>query len=211
MSGEAESGAMAAVYRARTREELAQGYEGWAEGYDAETAASGYRVPHLVAMLVARHVPTGAGEVLDAGCGTGLGGDLLAALGHRDLVGLDMSAPMMDRARELGCYRELVAGVLGEPLPFPDGRFAAVMAAGVFTSGHAPASSLRELVRVTRPGGRLLFSVRDVVHEGAGFAGEMAALAEAGAWRLVEAFGPVRAFTLREPHVRVRLFAYERT
>ncbi|WP_211262889.1 hypothetical protein [Rubellimicrobium mesophilum] len=62
MSTEAESEAMAAVYAARDAEELRAGYAAWAETYDAETAASGYRLPHLVAMLVARHVPREAGE-----------------------------------------------------------------------------------------------------------------------------------------------------
>jgi len=210
MSAEAESEAMAAVYAARSPEELKAGYAAWAETYDEETAASGYRLPHLVAMLVALHVAVDAGAVLDAGCGTGLGGDLLHALGYRGIVGLDMSDPMMERAARLGAYAELVRGVLGETLPFPDGRFAAVMTAGVFTLGHAPASGLRELVRVTRPGGRLLFSVRDVVHDNQGFREEQAALEAEGHWRLVEALGPVRAFTVREPHVLVRLFAYER-
>jgi SAM-dependent methyltransferase len=84
------------------------------------------------------------------------------------------------------------------------------MAAGVFTAGHAPARSLHELARVTRPGGRLLFSVRDVIYEGEGFREEQAALEAEGAWRLLEALGPVRAFTVKEPHVFVRLFAYER-
>ena len=210
MSVGAESEAMAAVYAARSAEELKAGYAAWAETYDAETAASGYRLPHLVAMLVARHVPVDAGEVLDAGCGTGVGGDLLHALGYRGVVGLDMSEPMMERAAKLGAYAELVRGVLGEPLPFPDGRFAAVMTAGVFTLGHAPAASLRELVRVTRPGGRFLFSVRDVVHDEQGFREEQAALEAEGAWRLLETRGPVRAFTVKEPHVFVRLFAYER-
>ena len=116
----------------------------------------------------------------------------------------------MERAAGLGAYAELVRGVLGKSLPFPDGRFAAVMAAGVFTLGHAPAASLRELVRVTRPGGRLLFSVRDVVHDEQGFREEQAALEAGGQWRLLEAFGPVRAFSVKEPHVQVRLFAYER-
>ncbi|EYD77782.1 weak similarity to ubiquinone/menaquinone biosynthesis methyl transferase [Rubellimicrobium mesophilum DSM 19309] len=148
--------------------------------------------------------------MLDAGCGTGVGGDLLHALGYRGIVGFDMSEPMMERAARLGAYAELVRGVLGEALPFPDGRFAAVMAAGVFTLGHAPAASLRELVRVTRPGGRLLFSVRDVVHDQQGFREEQAALEAEGEWRLLESLGPVRAFTVREPHVLVRLFACER-
>ena len=54
-------------------------------------------------------------------------GDLLHALGYGGVVGLDMSEPMMERAARLGAYAELVRGVLGDPLAFPDGRFAAVM------------------------------------------------------------------------------------
>ena len=210
MSGEAESAAMAAVYAARSPEELAAGYAAWAETYDAETAASGYRVPHLVAALFTRHVPREAWPVLDAGCGTGIAGDLLHALGHRGLLGLDLSAPMLERASGLGAYEELVRGRLGEPLPFADASFAAVLASGVFTAGHAPAESLDELVRVTRPGGRLVFSVRDVVHDGQGFRERQDALEAEGRWRGLESLGPTRAFTVREPHVLVRLFAYER-
>lgn len=208
---EAESEAMAAVYRARDLPELAKGYEAWAETYDAETAASGYRVPHLVAALFARHVPREAAPVLDAGCGTGVLGDLLHALGQRGLLGIDLSEPMLARAARLGAYGELRRMVLGGPLDLPDGAFAAVAASGVFTSGHAPAESLEELLRVTRPGGRLVFSVRDIVHEGAGFRERQEALEAQGRWRLLEATEPVRAFTVREPHVLVRVFAYERT
>lgn len=210
MSTKAESEAMSAVYAATSQKELEAGYAAWAETYDAETAASGYRLPALVAMLVAQQVPVEAGQVLDAGCGTGIGGDLLHALGYRGIVGIDMSEDMMARAARLNVYQDLVQGTLGATLPFPDRRFAGVMASGVFTLGHAPASSLRELVRVTRPGGRLLFSVRDVVHDEQGFREEQEALEAERVWRLLAANGPVRAFTIKEPQVLVRLFAYEK-
>ena len=47
---------------------------------------------------------------------------------------------------------------LGEPIDYPDDSYDAVAVCGVFTPNHAPASGLDELIRVTRPGGLLLFT-----------------------------------------------------
>ncbi len=48
---------------------------------------------------------------------------------------------------------------LGARLDFPDDRFAASTALGVLTPGHAPPTALDEMLRVTRPGGHLIFTV----------------------------------------------------
>jgi SAM-dependent methyltransferase len=61
---------------------------------------------------------------------------------------------MLGRARARGVYRELRRRALGDKLDFADEIFAAVVSFGVFTPGHAPASALDELVRITRPGGQ---------------------------------------------------------
>ncbi|WP_210526962.1 class I SAM-dependent DNA methyltransferase [Rubellimicrobium arenae] len=204
-----ESAAMAAVYAARTVGELAAGYADWAERYDAETAASGYRLPHLCAAFLARHLPAEARPILDAGCGTGLVGDDLRALGYDGITGIDLSEPMLARAAGRGVYAVLRQMTLGEPLDLPDAGFAAVISSGVFTAGHAPASSLDELLRVTRPGGVLVFSVRDDIHRTQGFRERQDALEAQGRWRLRERSEPVRAFTVREPHVLARVFVYE--
>jgi SAM-dependent methyltransferase len=142
------------VYAATTPDELADAYAAWAADYDRETAASGYCLPFLIPAWLARHLPPGAGPVLDAGCGTGLSGPCLKALGYADVEGLDMSPDMLAIAASRGAYSELKRGILGAPLPWPDGHFAAFVSAGVFTAGHAPAAGLHELVRITR-GGRL--------------------------------------------------------
>ena len=52
---------------------------------------------------------------------------------------------------------------LGDTLPWQDGHFRAVMSTGVFTEGHAPAGGLFELARITRPGGHVVFTVRDSI------------------------------------------------
>jgi demethylmenaquinone methyltransferase / 2-methoxy-6-polyprenyl-1,4-benzoquinol methylase len=93
-------------------------------------------------------------RVLDACCGTG---DLaLAARSHgaAEVVGLDFSARMLERARAKGPGIEWVQGdVLA--LPFEDASFdSATVGFGIRNVDDLEAG-LRELRRVLRPGGRL--------------------------------------------------------
>ncbi len=50
---------------------------------------------------------------------------------------------------------------LGNGLDFPKGCFGAVISVGAITQGHAPPSGFADLVEVTRPGGRIVFTLRD--------------------------------------------------
>jgi predicted TPR repeat methyltransferase len=208
MTGDADKTALDMVYAAATETELTAAYAAWANGYDTETAALGYCLPFLIAAWVARHVPKGEGPLLDAGCGTGLSGPYLQALGYDDLTGLDLSQEMLDIAGSRQCYGELKLAALGGPLPWPDGHFRAFLSTGVFTSGHAPASSLDELVRVTAKGGHAIFTVRETVLEAGGFQEKFAALEAAGKWLSVEASPPFRAFAVAEPDVLVKAYIF---
>ncbi|SOC43310.1 methyltransferase family protein [Rhizobium subbaraonis] len=206
---ERESEALGRVYAARTTDELSAAYSAWSNVYDQETAAAGYCLPFVIGSWVARHVPADARPLLDAGCGTGLSGPYLQALGYRDIEGLDMSEDMLALAAGRSCYSSLKIGTLGQKLPWPDGHFAAFFCTGVFTEGHAPASALEELVRITRKGGHAIFTVRDVMLEKGGFTRAFEALESAGRWRPVEASAPFRAFAVAEPDVLVRAFVFE--
>ena len=208
MSDGTESAAMAAVFAARTRDELAAGYRDWAGTYDSENAGAGYRLPYMCCAFVARHVGPGDGPVLDAGCGTGINGDALAVLGYRDIVGIDLSEPMLALAGERGAYSSLRHMILGEPLDLPSDHFAAVISSGVFTEGHAPHASFDELIRVTRPGGVLVFSVRDDIYEERGFRVRQEELERDGRWRLGGRSERFRSFSLKEAHVIGRVFVY---
>ena len=64
-------------------------------------------------------------------------------------------------------------------LPFEDARFAGCVCAGVFTTGHVGAEGLDELLRVIRPGGVLVLTVKDKTWDG-GFAARVAALEAEG-------------------------------
>ena len=163
----------------------------------------------MIAGWVARYVKPADGPVLDAGCGTGLTGPYLKALGYDEIHGLDFSPKMIDIARSRKCYQILKPARLGGSLPWEDGTFAAVYSTGVFTEGHAPASSFDDLVRITRKGGFIIVTVRDTVFERDGFAQKFADLEMSGHWIPVETSDPFRAFAIAEPEVLVNTFVFK--
>jgi len=108
-----------------------------------------------------RNRPPGAVRLLDVACGTGR---FTAALKDNfpaaRVTGLDMSAAYLDHARRRVGPRPRLFWQQGaaEALPFPDGHFDAVSA--VFLFHELPRKIRRraaaEMVRVTRPGGRIV-------------------------------------------------------
>jgi ubiquinone/menaquinone biosynthesis C-methylase UbiE len=103
-----------------------------------------------------RLLPPHAGKsVLDLGCGSGRYSDLLQPGKPRLVVGLDVSSAMLLRSRR--SRASLVLGD-GRTLPFPSRSFDLVVAGLVV--GHVPelTSLLREVARVTRPKGEVVYS-----------------------------------------------------
>ena len=170
-------GALGAVYAAKSADEVAAAYDGWAEDYDAEMAATGYRHPTIGLALLARYLPRGAAPVLDAGVGTGIAGPWFGILGWPEVWGVDISPGMLAVAARKGAYARLARAVLGERLEFPDGHFAAVISTGVFTTGHVGAEALPELVRITASGGIIVLTVKGALWDG-GFKASLQALVE---------------------------------
>ena len=209
MTEESEQSPLEQVYSASSAEELAAAYARWSSEYDRETAALGYCLPFMITAWVSRYVPKGKAALLDAGCGTGLTGPYLRALGYDAIDGLDFSEEMLAIARQRNAYAELKQVALGETLPWSDGHFAAFLATGVFTEGHAPASGLDELARVTKPGGHAIFTVRDTVLEEGGFRDVFEWLEKAERWKPVEESQLFRAFSVAEPEVLVKAFVFE--
>lgn len=88
-------------------------FDYFAENFDEQLGLLDYRAPQLLMDAVEAAVET-AGRTLhtlDAGCGTGLCGARLHAL-SRELVGVDLSRRMLEKARQLGFYDSLHKGEL---------------------------------------------------------------------------------------------------
>ena len=156
---------LAAVYGAKSPAELASAYDEWAASYDSDMAEVGYRHPAVGLALLTRYLPAGSEPILDAGAGTGLVGELLSTVGYPVVDALDASPGMLEIARSKNAYREFHHAFLGDPLEFEDGKYAAVVSTGVFTTGHVGVEGLPELFRIVRPGGVIVLSVKMTVWE----------------------------------------------
>jgi predicted TPR repeat methyltransferase len=196
------------VYSARDNRELASSYDEWAEDYEDDMLSLGYAIPAVAAGFVGRHVPLG-GTVLDAGAGTGLFGSILRVLGYEDLVGIDISERMLEKAGEKDAYHGLHRMVLGEPLGFDEDSFSAAVSVGVFTTNHAPPEALDELVRVVEPEGWVIFSVREDVYWKKGFEEKQASLEKEGSWRRVTMSEALQPFLAGNTSHMSRLFVYK--
>jgi predicted TPR repeat methyltransferase len=196
------------IYSSKNTEELAERYDEWAINYDQDLEEGyGWQIPQLIAGELSRFVPVNA-RVLDAGAGTGLVGQYLGALGYSDLTAMDLSREMLAKAREKGVYRELHQMDMSRTLDFPENAFDAIVCAGVLTYSHAPAESLFEMVRVTKPGGHILFSLRTDAYESMGFETIVRELESKGRWKLVEKKGH-QSFTEKDQDVVHDVWVYQ--
>jgi SAM-dependent methyltransferase len=199
------------IYSSQGNQELEERYDQWAKDYNNDLEdVFGWLGPQRAAEVLARHVPRHA-RVLDAGAGTGLVGQALSTLGYERLVAMDLSQGMLDEARKKDIYVELRQMVMGETLDYPTDSFDAIISVGVLTVGHAPASSLDELIRITKPGGHILFSLRPDIYEDGGFKEKQTALEEDALWRLVEVTEKFQPLPHGEPEVYHQVWVYQVT
>jgi len=95
---------------------------------------------------------------LDLGCGTGLCGPLVAPIADA-VDGVDLSRNMLERARRIGVYRDLVHAEIAEHLQRTAVRYALVLAADVFIYIGDLEAVFGGMRRVLDRGGIACFSV----------------------------------------------------
>lgn len=168
------------VYNTKTVEDCRVAYDEWAEQFNGDIALQDYVAPMHVARAL---VDAGAklqGEILDAGCGTGLSGVALVNAGAKTMDGLDLSPGMLKVAAKTGIYRSLAPADLSKPIPDTrDESYDIVTCVGTLTHGHVkPVPALREFVRVVRRGGYIAATILDDIWESDGYAAEVKRLEE---------------------------------
>jgi predicted TPR repeat methyltransferase len=137
-------------------------FDSFALSFDAKLAKLLYRAPALVTEMLARSGAQASREldVLDAGCGTGLCGPLLAPYARR-LVGVDLSERMLDQARAKEVYEELVKGELTEYLRASGGLFDAIVSADTLVYFGPLEEVVEAAERALRPGGHVVFTLEE--------------------------------------------------
>lgn len=116
--------------------------------------------------FVASVDPRAEDVVLDAGCGSGRNISILSPL-VREIVGIDYAEHMIERAQERVAEENLknVKLMVGDvvTLQFASGAFDKVICASVlqYLDDRDCAAALREMVRVCKPGGRLVVHIKN--------------------------------------------------
>jgi predicted TPR repeat methyltransferase len=135
-------------------------FDAFAGSFEQVLDRIGYRAPALIAEFLDREVPaTDVNLVIaDAGCGTGLCAEFLRRRATR-LVGVDLSAGMLARAKTRKVYDELIESELAAWLASRSEEFDLIVSADTLCYFGALEQALAGAERALRPGGRVVFTV----------------------------------------------------
>ncbi|HEX8029560.1 MAG TPA: tetratricopeptide repeat protein [Vicinamibacterales bacterium] len=135
-------------------------FDSFAASFEAKLSQLSYRAPALVAAMLetsglerAKHL-----DVLDAGCGTGLCGPLMAPYARR-LIGVDLSEGMLALAKEKKVYDALIKNELTEHLRAEPEAFDVIVSADTLVYFGALEAVVGAAARALRPNGILVFTV----------------------------------------------------
>jgi len=131
------------------------------EHYQQSEQAALIHLLHTATYRFAAPFTTGK-DVLDYGCGTGYGAEMIAA-DARSVEAVDVAPDAIAYGREHYARPNLEFQVIdaGGPLPFANGSFDSVISCQVIEHVATPDAYLREVVRVLRPGGTLVLATPD--------------------------------------------------
>jgi predicted TPR repeat methyltransferase len=163
--GHALAGHLVAASQGKSLERDPTGYvralfDSYADNFDQHLSSLGYQTPRklLAEILAVSHTPR-PWDCLDLGCGTGLFGVELAPLSRR-LAGVDVSPNMIERARALSIYTDLLCTDLLSALEQEvSGGCDLVAAADVFVYVGRLDDIVPQVRRVLKPDGLFAFSV----------------------------------------------------
>ena len=196
------------IYSSKNNSELSRRYDEWAKEYDKDLSeVFGWIAPKTASAYLAKYVHPDS-IVLDAGAGTGLVGLALAEHGFQNLIAMDLSEGMLREARDKNVYGKLDQMVLGEPLSYATDSFDAVISVGVMTLGHAGPDSFKELLRITKPQGYIVFTIRTDVYLKNGFKEKQEEMESKKLWEVVDVSEEFHPLPTGEPDVLHQVWVY---
>lgn len=168
------------IYALEDEGDVRSFYDEAAGDYDEILLAQvGYVSPTICARTMAQFLPSGQEPLMDLGCGTGLAGEALTALGYSHIDGVDFSAEMLAVARMRGCYVQLALADLNAGTNIPAGSYAAAVSVGVFGQ-HVLPEALDHAISIVEAGGLFCFSVNERAFDDYGFRDKVEALSAEG-------------------------------
>ena len=188
-------------------------YDTFAEkgAYDETFDVWGYVGPETAAAILKNYVSMQS-RILDAACGSGLTGTALRNLGYAHIEGIDISAQLLALAEQTGAYERVErVDMQSFPLPFEDGEFDAVNFIGALTYFETT-EILRELCRIVRSGGHVVFSQRDDIMRDQDYGEQLRELERDQCWKRVFGTEPMPYLPEHPEYgaaIKVQYFVYE--
>ncbi len=168
------------IYALEDRGDVRTFYDEAAGDYDEILLAQVGYVSHTVcAHAIASYLPDRDAALIDLGCGTGLAGKALAALGYTHIDGVDFSLGMLAVAKDRNCYTKLSHADLNAGADIREQSYAAAVSVGVFGQ-HVLPTALDEAIRMVASGGVVCFSVNERAFDDYGFRDKVGALGAEG-------------------------------
>ena len=136
-------------------------YASWAATYDKEVQKNGYVTPKRIANALKDVVSDQSDFILDYGCGTGLSGFALQAVGFENINGLDVSQEMVSLAEKKSIYKNLKVFDPFTEIPVQPDQYKIITAIGVIGAGAAPLQVFDSLFTLLPQNGLFAFSFND--------------------------------------------------
>lgn len=139
-------------------------YDKWSDKYDNDLVIIGNYTGHtkcaeaFVKLGLDRSI-----SILDLAAGTGLLGAEVTKHGYVNIDGLDAAIGMLNQARKQDIYQNyILASVQGlGSVPVNDRTYDVILSSNGFAPGQIYPSDIPELLRILRPGGYILWTMRD--------------------------------------------------
>jgi len=177
------------IYKLTTTEEILKYYKDWTKKnkYNQDMVDLNYVAPKETVLVLKKYAVNSKCKILDAGCGTGLVGVELKKFGYSNIDGVDFSQNMLDLIPK-NIYKKIEKIDLNKPLKFNTDMYDVVTCVGTFTYGHVKPHALNELIRITKNGGLICFTINEGIYEEYGFDKKIKDLSNNKYWKVKEFF-----------------------
>lgn len=174
-----------------SQDNIAEHYNELSNNYEHIYLTVGYHDPLKCAELTQEVLGDQAetAQIFDMGCGTGLVGQYLKERSFKNVVGVDASAGMLEKAKLKEAYSELRELFLGLPETFPaeyHGRFDAITAAGILAEGHLDNKVFDEMLLALKTRGYAIFATRTMYLTQYSYGEKIRELDEQKKWKLIK-------------------------
>lgn len=149
-----------------SEEFVRQSFDAFACSFDEVLGRLQYRAPELVGLSIRTAFPRANRQlaVLDAGCGTGLGGSWMRPYA-KHLVGIDLSSKMVAKAQQTGLYDELRVAELTDFMDQHPNRFDLIVSTDTLIYFGALQSVFNAAAAALKHCGTLVFTLEVAADE----------------------------------------------